>query len=73
MGPYEGMDRVHLTPDLLPVLIRLHALYSLRGADSTHLAAAIAYRELSGEPLTFACADAQLCTAAAGEGFQLVP
>jgi len=51
----------------------LHARLSLRGADSTHLAAAITYRDLSGEDLAFACADAQLRTAARAEGFSLFP
>lgn len=67
------LTRIACDDALIRRIDAIHVRHALRGADSTHLAAAIAYREMSGEPLTFACADAQLRTAAAGEGFQLVP
>jgi predicted nucleic acid-binding protein len=68
---WQFMDRVQLTPALLTILTRLHGLYSLRGADSLHLAAAVLYQNHIGEPLTFACADAALATAARSEGIHV--
>lgn len=70
---WQGMDRVHLTPALLPTLARLHAAHPLRGADSLHLAAALAYQHHAGEPVTFACADQQLIDAAKAEGLTVRP
>jgi predicted nucleic acid-binding protein len=65
--------RVACDQDLNRRIDDLHLRHALRGADSTHLAAAIKYRDLCGEPLTFVCADVQLRQAALTEGFTLVP
>ena len=65
--------RVACDQDLTRRIDDLHLRHALRGADSTHLAAAIKYRDLCGEPLTFVCADVQLRQAALAEGFTLVP
>ena len=70
---WQGMDRINITPALLPTITRLHAAHSLRGADSLHLAAAIAYQHHAGEPITFACADAALIAAAKAEGLSVAP
>lgn len=70
---WQGMDRVNLTPALLPTLTRLHAAYGLRGADSLHLAAALVYQHHASEPITFACADVALVAAAKREGLVVGP
>ena len=70
---WQGMDRVSLTPALLPELLRLHAAYGLRGADSLHLAAALFYQRQASEKITFACADAALAAAAKAEGIDVGP
>ncbi len=67
------LARVACDDALIRRIDDLHTRHSLRGADSTHLAAAITYRDLCGEDLVFACADVQLRTAASAEGFSLVP
>jgi predicted nucleic acid-binding protein len=67
------LARIPGDDDLTGRVDALHARHHLRGADSMHLAAAIKYRDLCAEPVTFACADLQLRAAAAAEGFVLVP
>ena len=67
------LARIACDDDLIRRIDLLHARHQLRGADSTHLAAALKYRDLYGEPLTFACADLQLRTAANAEGLLVVP
>jgi uncharacterized protein len=68
-----SLARVACDDDLIRRIDALHARHSLRGADSTHLAAALKYRDLCGEPIAFACADVQLCAAAKAEGFGVAP
>ena len=67
------LARVACDDDLIRRVDALHVRHALRGADSTHLAAALKYRDLCGEPLIFVCADVQLRTAALTEGLALVP
>jgi len=67
------LARVACDDALIVRIDALHARHALRGADSTHLAAAVTYRDLCGEPITFVCADVQLRAAAMAEGFQLAP
>ena len=67
------LARIACDDDLLQLIDALHARHSLCGADSTHLAAALKFRDLSGEPLGFACADVQLRAAANAEGLTLIP
>ena len=59
--------------DLIRRIDDLHLRHALRCVDSTHLAAAVKYRNLCSEPLTFVCADVQLRSAALAKGFTLVP
>ena len=68
-----ALTRIACDDDLIRRIDALHARHSLRGADSTHLAAAIKYRDLSGDPLGFACADLQLRIAATAEGLIVIP
>jgi predicted nucleic acid-binding protein len=67
------LTRVACDDHLIHRIDDLHRLHRLRGADSTHLAAALAYRELADEPTAFACADVQLRGAAHLEGLKLIP
>ena len=67
----EGVDAVVAVE--LPELLRLHAAYGLRGADSLHLAAALFYQRQAGEKITFACADTALAAAAKAEGIDVGP
>ena len=68
-----ALARIACDDDLIHRIDALHARHSLRGADSTHLAAAITYRDLSGDSLGFACADLQLRRAAEAEGLIVIP
>lgn len=70
---WPAMTHVALDDDLIHRLDTLHARHALRGADSVHLAAALKYRDLCGENLTFACADAALLAAARVEGLGIAP
>lgn len=65
--------RVACDDDLIQRLDALHTRHALRGADSTHLAAAMKYRDLCAETITFACADIQLRAAALKEGLTAAP
>jgi len=67
------LARVACDDQLIHRIETLHTRYPLRGADSTHLAAALTYHDLCGEPMVFACADLQLRSAAQAEGLILVP
>jgi uncharacterized protein len=51
----------------------LHRRHALRGFDALHLAAALHWQALLGNPIAFACADERLRDAAQDEGLTLVP
>jgi len=47
--------------------------HPLRGADAIHLASALLVRDALQQPVTFACADIKLVTAARAEGLGVQP
>lgn len=56
--------------DVAAGVVRRHPLHAL---DAIHLASAIAWREMTAEPVTFATFDRRLWEAAAAEGFEAWP
>ena len=73
LADWPGFVRVepYRVSTLLP---GLHRTYSLRGADSVHLATAVLLRSLTPEEtIAFATADDRLVSAAKGEGVDVLP
>jgi hypothetical protein len=64
---------VGLPPALLDEAARLVATHRLRAFDAVQLASALAARRADASCDSFACSDAALRTAAAAEGFHLLP
>ncbi len=70
---WRAMTRIALDGEVAFRTDELHRRHVLRGADSVHLATALGFRDLAGEAITFACADAALCVAARAEGLAVAP
>ena len=70
---FDSLTRVALDDDVHRRVVRLLERHALRGADAVHLASAALVHDLLQEPVTFACADARLVTAAKAEGLHVVP
>jgi len=70
---FDTLTRIALDDDVHRRVDRLLARHALRGADAVHLASAVLVHELLQEPVTFACADARLVSAARVEGLRVVP
>lgn len=64
---------VLLAPDVLARSASLVATYGMRAYDGVQLASALAARVAAPDCDSFACFDAELRTAAAAEGFDLLP
>lgn len=64
---------VRTSVQLLETAARLAAVHALRAYDAVQLASALAARAAASEVATLACFDAHLRTAAAAEGFALLP
>jgi hypothetical protein len=62
-----------MTPTVLDSAARLCAVHGLRAYDAVQLAAAVATKAVLPECRAFAAYDQDLRTAAATEGFALVP
>jgi hypothetical protein len=72
-GVYPRFAAVALTPSLLDGAARLCAAHGLRAYDGVQLSAATSARAADPGCTTFAAFDTTLRTAAAAEGFALLP
>jgi predicted nucleic acid-binding protein len=68
-----SMRRVAVGDDVHARVDELLARHPLRGADAIHLASALLVRDALQQPVTFACADQKLVTAARAEGLSVAP
>lgn len=64
---------VEVSDLILDVAAMLAGIHGLRAYDSIQLATAKAARSADPDCVTFAAYDTDLCKAAVGEGFQLIP
>ena len=70
---WTGIHRIPVDDEINRRVDELLARHSLRGADTIHLASAVAFRDLMQAEVTFACADRALVAAARAEGLVVVP
>jgi hypothetical protein len=69
----RGWHEIEPSEDVREAAKRLLRVHDLRAADSLHLAAALVAAESRPASLEFVCLDDRLRTAAAREGFAIVP
>lgn len=70
---WEGFHRLPVTEATVVRGDILVSQYNLRGYDAVHLAAAVLWQEVSGDPVTIASFDNQLCEAARQIGMKVLP
>lgn len=64
---------VEVSAEIVQMAARFVAMYPLTASDAIQLATAVVARNLDGSYCVFGCFDKQLRSAAAAQGFELVP
>jgi predicted nucleic acid-binding protein len=73
LSHWPSFTRLPVSNAILERAADLAWRYNLRAYDSVHLASALAWQDVSGEKVIFACFDMHLLLAAQQEGLQVWP
>jgi predicted nucleic acid-binding protein len=69
---WDYYHRLFLTEEIVARADLLTCQFQLRGYDSVHLACALTWQDLIGEPVAIASFDAELCDAAQNAGLEVL-